>query len=111
MRLAIANIVALRFSCVNRHMADSTDIPSSSSEPKKRVRGCTALKKINKVRTTGVKLKVEFDSKTGKCYGENSATFKSYVAFLARSTCSILIDDWPHVDESSKDSIWHDLKV
>lgn len=55
------------------------------------------MKKINKVRTTGVKIKVEFDSKTGKCYGENSATFKSYAAFLARSTCSILIDDWPHV--------------
>jgi len=35
MCLAIANIVALRFTCVNRYMADSTDIPSSSSEPKK----------------------------------------------------------------------------
>jgi hypothetical protein len=72
MRLTIANIVALRFSCVNRHMVDSTDIPSSSSEPKKRVRGCTTMSKINKVQTTCVKIKVQVDSKSGNCYGDNT---------------------------------------
>ena len=39
--------------CVNRYMADSGDIPLSSSEPKKRmVRGCTKMTKITKVRKT-----------------------------------------------------------
>ena len=98
--------------CVNRYMADSGDIPHSSSDPKKRmVRGCTKMTKITKVRKTGVKLKIEFDPYTGKCYGENAAEFVSYAAFLARSTCSILIDEWRLVDEDTKNSIWDDLKV
>ncbi|WP_338309912.1 hypothetical protein, partial [Bradyrhizobium sp. TM233] len=75
----------------------------SSSEDKKRmVRGCTKMLKIAKVRKTGVNLKIEFDPQTGDCIGENSNEFRSYAAYLARSTCSILIDEWRLVDVDSK---------
>lgn len=100
-------------------MADSTNTPLSSSGPnhsssedkKRMVRGCTKMLKIAKVRKTGVKLKIEFDPQTGDCIGENSNEFRSYAAYLARSTCSILIDEWRLVDVDSKNSIWDDLKV
>lgn len=69
------------------------------------------MTKITKVRQTGVKLKIEFDPETKKCYGENSSVFRSYATLLARSFCSILKDEWRQVDEHIKDSIWTDLKV
>ncbi|XP_057452627.1 uncharacterized protein LOC130744462 [Lotus japonicus] len=100
-------------------MADSTNTPLSSSGPnhsssedkKRMVRGCTKMLKIAKVRKTSVKLKIEFDPQTGDCIGENSNEFRSYAAYLARSTCSILIDEWRLVDVDSKNSIWDDLKL
>lgn len=102
-----------KFSCfVNRYMADSTNFPPSSSElPKRNVRGATKMKKMTKVLKSGVKPLVNFNPETGRCYGPNSAEFKSYAAYLARSKCSILIDEWKQVDASTKDAIWVDLHV
>jgi hypothetical protein len=93
-------------------MADSTNILLSSSEiPKRNVRGATKMKNMTKVLKSGVKPMVNFNLETGRCYGPNSAEFRSYAAFLARSKCSILIDDWRAVDASTKDAIWVDLQV
>jgi hypothetical protein len=51
-------------------MADSTDIHSSSSKSKtKNVRGPTMMTTIMKVRQTGEKTRVEFDSRIGDCIG------------------------------------------
>ena len=75
---------------VNRYMADSTNFPPSSSElPKRNVRGATKMKNMTKVLKSGVKIMVNFNPETGRSYGPNSATFKSYAAYLARSKCSI----------------------
>jgi hypothetical protein len=49
-------------------MANSTDVLSSSSNSKN-VRGVTMLKEIMKVRQTGEKTRVEFDSRIGDCIG------------------------------------------
>lgn len=93
-------------------MADSSNIPtSSSSSQQRKVRGATKMNKITKVLKTGEKIKLNFNLQTGNCYGENAADFKSYAAFLVRSKCSILIDEWPKVDKNIKDAIWVDLQV
>jgi hypothetical protein len=49
-------------------MANSTNVPSSSSNSKN-VRGPTMLKAIMKVRQTGEKMMLEFDPCTGDCIG------------------------------------------
>ncbi|KAK2386412.1 hypothetical protein QL285_060314 [Trifolium repens] len=94
-------------------MDDSTDAPSSSSQPKStRVRGPTMMAQITKVRQTGIKIAVEFDPRTHACIGDrkNAATFRSYVAFLARSKCSLLKDEWKDINSKIKDAIWIDVK-
>ncbi|KAK2390396.1 hypothetical protein QL285_063942 [Trifolium repens] len=94
-------------------MDDSTDVPSSSSQPKStRVRGSTMMAQITKVRQTGIKIVVEFDPRTHACIGDrkNAATFRSYVAFLARSKCSLLKDEWKDINSKIKDAIWIDIK-
>ena len=95
-------------------MGDSTDNPSSSSNPKKRrVRGPTLMAKIDKVHQTGEKIKVEFDPRTHECtgVGKNATNFKSYIASLARQNCSILKNEWKDVDDAIKEAIWVDVKV
>ena len=95
-------------------MGDSTDNPSSSSNPKKRrVRGPTLMAKIDKVHQTGEKINVEFDPRTYECtgVGKNATNFKSYIAYLPQKNCSILKNDWKDVDDSIKEAIWVDVKV
>ncbi|KAK2397122.1 hypothetical protein QL285_058735 [Trifolium repens] len=94
-------------------MDDSTDVHSSSSQPRStRVRGPTMMAQITKVRQTGVKIAVEFHPRTHACIGDrkNAATFRSYVAFLARTKCSILKDEWKDINSKIKDAIWIDVK-
>jgi hypothetical protein len=92
-------------------MADSTDISSSSK--RKRVRGPTMLKEIQKVHRTGVKMRVEFDPETMDCIGvgKNASYFHSYAALVARERCSILKDEWKDISDEVKKDIWKDIEV
>ncbi|KAK2449626.1 hypothetical protein QL285_008803 [Trifolium repens] len=89
-------------------MADSMDISCSSK--RKRVRGPTMLKEIQKVRRTGVKMWVEFDPETTDCIGNNACIFHSYVALVARERCSILKDEWKDISDEVKQDIWKDIE-
>ena len=52
-------------------MADSTDINTSASSMSKsrKVRGATMLRRIEKARQSGIKIKVEFNPRTQACIG------------------------------------------
>jgi hypothetical protein len=54
------------------------------------------MRKLTKVRQTGIKMNLQF---------------KCYFGFLAWSYCSILKDEWKDIDKDVKDKIWDDLKV
>lgn len=43
--------------------------------------------------------------------GEFADRFKTYVGVCARTHIPISIDDWEHVDESLKETIWLDIQV
>jgi hypothetical protein len=53
-------------------MADLTVMPSSS---KKRGRGVTMMRKLTKVRQTGIKMNLQFDQTTWNCGGPGAKTF------------------------------------
>jgi hypothetical protein len=90
-------------------MADSTVTPSSPIQP--RGRGVTMMRKLTKVRQTGIKIKIQFNQTTWNCFGPDAKTFRSYVGFLARSYCSILKDEWKEIDKDTRDKLWEDLQV
>jgi hypothetical protein len=90
-------------------MADSTVTPSSTRQ--QRGRGATMCRKLDKVRHTGIKLKIRFNQTTWNCFGPDSKLFKTYLAFLARSNCSILKDEWKEIGKDVKNKIWEDLEV
>jgi hypothetical protein len=69
------------------------------------------MRHLTKVHQSGDLLTVKFDTKTWNCSGAYSKTFKSYLSFLARSSCSILKDEWKDVDKKEKDKMWSDLEV
>ncbi|KAK2444970.1 hypothetical protein QL285_015953 [Trifolium repens] len=89
-------------------MADSTVTPSSTRL--QRGRGVTMCRKLDKVRHTGIKLKIQFNQTTWNCFGPDSKLFKTYLVFLARSNCSILKDEWKEIGKDVKDKIWEDLE-
>ncbi|KAK2375798.1 hypothetical protein QL285_076664 [Trifolium repens] len=89
-------------------MADSTVTPSSTRQ--QRGRGATMCRKLDKVRHTGIKLKIRFNQITWNCFGPDSKLFKTYLAFLARSNCSILKDECKEIGKDVKDKIWEDLE-
>ncbi|CAJ2662314.1 unnamed protein product [Trifolium pratense] len=93
---------------VRLYMADSTVTASSSQ--KKRGRGATMMRKLTKVHQSGQLLSVTFDPKTWNPTGAHAKTFKSYLSYLARSSCSILKDEWKDVDINEKDKMLSDLQ-
>ena len=99
-------------------MADPSGTPppaqggdeSHPSTSKKGRRG-TRLRELTISREADQRLPIQFDAQTGRALGEHSAKFTSYVALLARSKVSILIDDWDHVPETVKNQIWQSIMV
>ncbi|PNX57129.1 hypothetical protein L195_g050244, partial [Trifolium pratense] len=89
-------------------MADSTVTASSSQ--KHVGRGATMMRKLTKVHQSGQRLTVKFDPVTWNVSGAHATTFKSYLAYLARSCCSILKHEWKEVDEEEKTKLWTDLE-
>lgn len=53
---------------------------------------------LTKVRNISVKMQIEFDFKSGMCYGEDAMKIRSYVTLLARIKMNILIEDWDQVE-------------
>ncbi|KAK2402718.1 hypothetical protein QL285_052213 [Trifolium repens] len=57
-------------------MADSTVTPSSPIQP--RGRGVTMMRKLTKVRHTGIKIKIQFNQTTWNCFGPDAKTFRRH---------------------------------
>jgi len=89
-------------------------IPSSETQTQqsdnqvKKTRGPTKMRKVAK--HIEDKVDVEFNS-LGEHIGRGSVTLSSFLGPLVREHVSVLLDDWRHLEEKTKDALWEEIQV
>ncbi|KAK7268047.1 hypothetical protein RIF29_20731 [Crotalaria pallida] len=77
----------------------------TNSAPTKKGRAPTRLPALTTPRLNGQKVAIEFDS-SWDAIGREARRFNSYVGLQGRSKVLILIEDWDHVPQDTKNYIW-----
>ena len=74
----------------------------------KKTRGPTKMRKV----ATHIedKVEVEFNA-LGEHVGHGSVTLSSFLGPLVREHVSVLLDDWRHLEEKTKDALWEEIQV
>ena len=74
----------------------------------KKTRGPTKMRKVAK--HIEDKVEVEFNA-LGEHVGRGSVTLSSFLGPLVREHVSVLLDDWRHLEEKTKDAFWEEIHV
>ena len=74
----------------------------------KKTRGPTKMQKV----ATHIedKVEVEFNA-LGEHVGRGSVTLSSFLGPLVREHVFVLLDDWRHLEEKTKDALWEEIHV
>ena len=72
--------------------------------PKIKHRGSTLKPKIEKNRSKGIKLKIEYNS-LGSHIEENSIELSSYLSTITRTHVPIIIESWRKVPKETKEKL------
>ncbi|CAA7045654.1 unnamed protein product [Microthlaspi erraticum] len=84
------------------------EVQTQQSESKKRkTRGPTKMRKVAKNHED--KVEVEFTS-LGEHVGSGSVTLSSFVGPLVREHVPVLLDDWRHLDEQTRETLWEEIQ-
>lgn len=83
-------------------------LTDQSKNKKRRTRGPTKMNKVAKRHEE--KVEVQFNS-FGEPVGKGSVTLSSFLGPLVREYVPVLVDDWRHVDERAKDTMWEEVQV
>ncbi|CAA7022577.1 unnamed protein product [Microthlaspi erraticum] len=78
-----------------------------SGTTKKKTRGPTKMRKVAKHHDD--KVQVEFTS-VGEHVGVGSVTLSSFLGPLVREHVSVLLDDWRHLDDELRDTLWEEVQ-
>ncbi|KAF8115511.1 hypothetical protein N665_0026s0054 [Sinapis alba] len=73
----------------------------------KKTRGPTKMRKVAK--HIEDKVEVEFNA-LGEHVGRGSVTLSSFLGPLVREHVSVLLDDWRHLEEKTKDALWEEIQ-
>ncbi|RID79658.1 hypothetical protein BRARA_A02376 [Brassica rapa] len=73
----------------------------------KKTRGPTKMCKVAK--HIEDKVNVEFNS-LGEHVGRGSVTLSSFLGPLVREHMPVLLDDWRHLEEKTKDALWEEIQ-
>ena len=79
-----------------------------SKTKKRRTRGPTKMNKVAK--GLEEKVEVEFNS-LGEDVGKGSVTLSSFLGPLVREYVPVLLDNYRHIDEQTKYTIWEEIQV
>ena len=74
----------------------------------KKTRGPTKMRKVAK--HIEDKVDVEFNA-LGEHVGRGSVTLSSFLGPFLREHVPVLLDDWRHLDEKTKDALWEEIQV
>ena len=87
----------------------SSDVQTQESENKSnKKRGPTRMRNVAK--HIEDKVEVEFNA-LGEHVGRGSVTLSSFLGPLVREHVSVLLDDWRHLDDQTKDTLWEEIQV
>ncbi|CAA7045957.1 unnamed protein product [Microthlaspi erraticum] len=75
---------------------------------KKKTRGPTRMNKVAKSHEE--KVGVEFNS-AGEPIGKGSVALSSFLGPLVREYVPVLLDDWRHIDEQTKETMWEEVQA
>lgn len=90
-------------------VSNTDDTQTQKSEIKTRkTRGLTKMRRVAK--NAEDKVDVEFNS-IGEHVGSGSVTLSSFLGPLVREHVPVLLDDWRHVEETTKDALWEEIQV
>ncbi|CAA7022586.1 unnamed protein product [Microthlaspi erraticum] len=78
-----------------------------SANNKRKTRGPTKMRKVAKNHDDRVE--VEFTS-LGDHVGSGSVTLSSFLGPLVREHVPVLLDDWRHLDEQTRDTMWEEIQ-
>ncbi|KAL0729508.1 hypothetical protein Bca4012_025601 [Brassica carinata] len=87
--------------------SSETQTQKSDNQVKK-TRGPTKMRKVAK--HIEDKVDVEFNS-VGEHVGRGSVTMSSFLGPLVREHVPVLLDDWRHLEEKTKDVLWEEIQV
>lgn len=87
-----------------------TGLMSRPPRDKPGKRGPTRLPNLVRLRSQGIKQRVEFDV-YGEAIGDNSPVYRSFLGYLAKKVSIVNHDDWRLVEENVKDGLWNEVQV
>ncbi|KAG7559181.1 NAC domain [Arabidopsis thaliana x Arabidopsis arenosa] len=88
------------------HSTEETQTQQSVSK-KRKSRGPTRMRKIAKQHDE--KVDVEFTS-IGEHVGNGSVTLSSFLGPLVREHVPVLLDDWRHLSDQTRDTLWEEIQ-
>ncbi|XP_022562393.1 uncharacterized protein LOC111208002 [Brassica napus] len=89
-------------------VSNTYDTQTQQSEIKTRkTRGLTKMRKVAK--NAEDKVDVEFNS-IGEDVGSGPVTLSSFLGPLVREHVPVLLDDWRHIEETTKDALWEEIQ-
>ncbi|CAE5962892.1 unnamed protein product [Arabidopsis arenosa] len=88
------------------HATEETQSQQSVSK-KRKTRGPTRMRKIAKQHDE--KVEVEFTS-IGEHVGIGSVTLSSFLGPLVREHVPVLLDDWRHLSDQTRDTLWEEIQ-
>lgn len=93
----------------NRSGSNASESQSQQScNTKRKTRGPTRMRKVGK--SIADKVEVDFNA-IGNHVGRGSVTLSSFVGIIVREHVSVLLDDWRHLDERTKEMMWEEVQV
>lgn len=90
-----------------QHSTEAVETEQPPTKTKRR-RGLTRMSKVAKNHDD--KIEVEFIS-VGEHVGVGSVTLSSFLGVLVREHVPVLLGDWRHLEEQTRDRLWEQIQV